>query len=192
MVVFLLGLNYQPIRNVLSLIPFAAVASAASIVAASGWVARRWSLGRTTRLAGALGATVVLVGLLLVQGVQPALRPWTGVVDSRTRAVDWLQEHVQEGQRVLVAEEVAILPDELAAIPGTVEVEPASGPRAVSDTSGYDYVVTGRWASPPTGWPQFVKGERRALRARFGRFPVPASMNIWRGTDLQIDIFAGA
>ncbi len=129
MVVVLYQHDYQEFRNVIPLVPFVAI-GAAVLAGDVGAQARRL-LHTSRKVRWAISAALVsgLAAIMLIQGTIPAVQAATGIVDSRTRAVEWLVAHTHRGEHVLVAQELAILPNELARIPATVTVAPVCGPR---------------------------------------------------------------
>ncbi len=134
--------QYQPFRNALPVVPFLAI-GAATLAGDVGAQARRLlHTSRPVRWAISATLVVVLAAMMVVQGSVPTIRTATGTVDSRTRAVDWLVAHTHRGEHVLVAEELAILPSELARIPDTVTEAPTAGPRARAVPPGTDILVT--------------------------------------------------
>ena len=118
---YLVAQQFQPVRNLMPLLPFLAVAAATTITDGARALGRVVPLDRRGRAAISAAATAVLVVALFLGGVRPYLAS-TDIVDSRTEAVDWLEQHVGPDDQVLVVEELAILPDDLARIGGQVTV----------------------------------------------------------------------
>ncbi len=146
---YLISQMFQPVRNLMPLLPFLAVAAAAGLLEAVRLLGRALSLGRSARIAASVGLTLVLVASMFFGGVSAYLRRSTDVVDSRTEAVEWLKDEVGPDQTVLVVEELAILPAELDRIPGHVTVAPAYKTAEPSDLGSFDFVVTASFRPGP-------------------------------------------
>jgi hypothetical protein len=120
------------------------------------------------------------------------------VVDSRTQAVDWLEQQVGPDDKVLVVEQLAILPVDLERIGGTVTVASvtegaAKGQLAADppDLSGYDFVVTGSF-KPGTyapGTPVWVPPGSTGPAASFGSSPTVPNPSTWRTADQIVTIY---
>jgi hypothetical protein len=176
--------QYQPFRDALPVVPFLAIAAATLVGDLGAWARRHLQVGQTLRW-GVTGALVVVVVVVtMIQGTIPAVQASTGIVDSRTQAIDWLATHTHEGQRVLVAQELAILPSELARIPATVEVAPSAGPNATSPGPDVDVVVTGAFRGP-----QVVQWRRLGRQTvTFGDREVVTDPKAWRYNDERVII----
>lgn len=184
---------FQPFRNIVPIVPFLAVAAAATVVEAGRFVARL-AVGRADprrrplALGLMAGATAVLVVALFVGGVQPYLDSRAAITDSRTSAVDWLVAEVQPDQRVFVASELAIAESDLERIPGeVVEAETADGDQD-PDPEDFDFIVTGVFKgddAPP------VPPAELEVAATFGRVRAQNAPNPWRGVNQVIEIRRG-
>jgi len=69
------------------------------------------------------------------------------ITDSRTRARAWLADRVGHNDKVLVADELAFLPAELARIPGHVSVRSLTATQDPIDAAAFKYVVVGDFPS---------------------------------------------
>jgi hypothetical protein len=183
----LLRTDYQPFRNLLPLLPYLAILAAASLVTAVRAAARRLGWSSRTRWAVIGLAVAILVTYVGLAGTRPAVQPLIGITDSRTAAVDWLVAHSHDGQRVLVAEELRLLPSELDRIPGQVTVASIDETSPPLELDGFDTVVTGAFTPAATGWPAVKRG---APVASFGRWPASASEHIWHGNNELVRIYA--
>ncbi|MGZ4758437.1 MAG: ArnT family glycosyltransferase, partial [Acidimicrobiales bacterium] len=195
---YLVAQRFQPVRNLMPLMPFLAVAVAAAILEAMRRLGRVIPLDRRGREVGAAAATAVVVAALFLGGVRPYLRSSTQVVDSRTEAVDWLEQHVGPDDRVLVVEELAIMPVDLDRIGGHVTVVSvaAGAPKGElaadpPDLAGYDYVVTASFKPGPyaPGTPVWVPPGSGDPAASFGANATVPNPNIWRTSDQIVSIY---
>ncbi len=183
---WLLTQSYQPFRNVLPLVPFLVLAGATLIDRAVGAVAGRFAPHPLIR-AGATGAIAVAVAaLVFFTGSLPYIRNQANVVDSRVRTVDWLKEHVQPGQRVLIAKELAVLPTEMAKIPGRVTVA-SQLTEAHVDPTGYDYVVAARLEPTQESWTTIETAAGKPVVSRFGFYS--GATRGFRGNYQNIRVF---
>jgi hypothetical protein len=180
----LLGYRFQPFRNVLPLVPFACVAAGAGIARLDDLIAARGAPRGTAALLVALA----LAGGMLAAGTLPDVRRRAGLVDTRAVARAWLKAHVRPGERVLVVEELAMLPSELDRLGTRVDVVPwAAVPAAVAG-GGYDWVVGGD-AARPWGAAAFTAAVAgRPLRARFGHAPM-GGPTTWRGNQEAVLVY---
>ena len=194
----LVNASYQPFRNLLPLTPFLAVLAAAALVAGARAVAtaRNWD-ARSELLA--IG-TVALVAVAVVglTGTRPAIQPHIGVTDTRTAASDWLAANTEEGQQVLVADQLGFLPSDLDRIPADVTVASILENPPAADGDVYDLVVTmnvdvplaGDWDVARTSTPTVSFGQPRKTPRYLGLGTSFAG--IWRGNDELIRIFTTA
>ena len=194
----LVNTSYQPFRNLLPLTPFLALLAAAALVAGARAVAtaRNWD-ARSELLA--IG-TVALVAVAVVglTGTRPAVQPHIGVTDTRTAASDWLAANTEEGQQVLVADQLGFLPSDLDRIPADVTVASILENPPAADGDVYDLVVTmnvdvplaGDWDVARTSTPTVSFGQPRKTPRYLGLGTSFAG--IWRGNDELIRIFTTA
>lgn len=126
--------KFRAFRNLLSLVPFAC----ALIALLYAWVRER-----VPRRA-ALDLAVALIPVALFF---PALRQYCGhqlaLRDTRETAVRWLAREVGPEHRVLVSEELAVLPCRLQALPARVDVKPWSKARGRIIRGDDDYILLG-------------------------------------------------
>ncbi len=188
---YLAAQPYQPVRNLLPAVPFLVIAASEGILELVRLVDRIHPLSRSTRTVAGFAITALVAMVLLVTGVRPYLDDHAGVVDTRTQALDWLVDHVQPGQRVLVAEELAMMPDELGRIRGRVVVARATGSSTVRPAD-YDYVVTS--AFRPTAYfsqatPAWVPPGGVTPLARFGLGSILNVPGSWHGNNELIEIY---
>lgn len=154
--------RFQPLRNVLALVPFACVAAAAALDAAARAVARRWRLpARAVPRLVLAGAAVVALPALAVDLHRAAANAST--VDTRVEAVDWLARAVADGDSVLVADELGVLPAELERLGVPVVVAPIDEPADVAD---HRWVVRG--LHPADAWSGPLEAAGAVERAAFG------------------------
>lgn len=185
---FWLRYSYQPLRNVLPLLPFLCVAVAAAILRGSDRIASVMGLARRTRDTVAATATVLLVVVLAGWGVRPYLDRQLGVVDTRIRARQWVDAHVGAGDDILVAEELAFLPRELRRMRGDVVVRPSRTLVEASTLSQFEYIVAGDLDGVTGGgWARAL--ERVEPLASYGFLPTPAAPTFWRGPDQIVRIY---
>ena len=195
---YLVVQHFQPVRNLMPLLPFLAVAAACAIVEAVAALGRRIPLDRRARAATSIAATAVLVVAMFLGGVGPYLRSSSQVVDSRTHAVDWLAQQVGPDDTVLVVEQLAILPVDIDRIGGKVTVASITdgAPKgkladAPPDLADYDFVVTGSFKSGTyaPGTPVWVPPGSTGPAASFGTFPTVPNPNTWRTADEIVTIY---
>jgi hypothetical protein len=137
-------------------------------------------------------ATIVVVALavsMLVGGVRPFYDDHLGIVDTRVSARRWLQDNMRAGDDVLVAEELAFLPSELAALHGDVAVRPAVEPLHPEDARGFEYVVSPMTLGDPAPTWQAALAGYTAV-SDLGESITPVPEDLWRGNDQRIVIYA--
>jgi 4-amino-4-deoxy-L-arabinose transferase-like glycosyltransferase len=149
---------FQPFRNVLPVLPALGVAAAVGVVVLADAVRRLARLNRQAYIGIASAITLVLCGVMIASGTQFYFDSRIDIVDSRIRARQWLADHVNGDDTVLVASEVAFLPSELARIPGHVTVRSLTTTQGPDDASGFDVIVSGDFPS--------AKNWRKALADR--------------------------
>ena len=149
--VALLRSGFRPVRNVLPLDPLIAVAAAAGVDGAARASRRVTGLPRVATDLAAV-AVVAAVSVAWLTGPVTSIIEGRDVVDTRVRARELLAEHVRAGDRVLVADELAFLPSELARLGPDVEVEVRSQTEPLGDPSRYDFIVRGHLPDHPYAW----------------------------------------
>jgi hypothetical protein len=146
----LLRAGFQPVRNILPLIPFVAIAAAATIVEAVRFVGARLRLSHQAQAVIAVVIALALCWAPLQGGTRRYIAAQRGHVDTRTSVREWVASRVHDDDRVLVSEEVSMLPSELRQICADVVV---GSQRQAAPVTAYDWVVLGdqddpRWPSP--------------------------------------------
>lgn len=185
----LVGEAFQPFRNALPLVPLFCIAAG---VATERLAARSGRARAVVSAAIVAGATGVMLHREL-----PYLLSYRERVDSRVQAVDWLAANARASDRVLVLREIAILPLELARIPGRVTV--ASFEETPSHVDDATMLVTGALDPRDPGddivraglasWRRTTDDLKRL--ASFGQRPTPVQPNMWRDTDQLVEIRRG-
>ena len=190
----LVSSTFQPFRNLLPLVPLICIGAALLIVTARDWILRRFASAQ-------LAATAVIVVLTLALAFSLVRPAWqqiaerTARVDTRIAAIDWLQQHVRPGERILGLRELGIVPAEWQRL--------ASKPTVVSwfdalETLGgepFDYVITGdpdlRLATDLPGWSEYRGRWTRKLsgmskEAEFGTEPMFIVPYLWRTNEQRV------
>jgi hypothetical protein len=175
-VAVLLQSSFQPARNLLPVVPFLAIAAAALVVDVFELVGKSLRLPRAASLVGATLLLLVFCWPPYARTTRPYLRAQQSNVDTRVTARQWIERHVREGDRVLVAAELAFLPTELRRVCADVDVRSQRREVALDD---YDWVVMGdldpgRWSSP---WSEALARRRPVFSV--GSFPTS-------GADLRV------
>jgi hypothetical protein len=107
--------KFRAFRNLLALVPPAC----ALVALLYAWLRQRTVRRRWLDLAAAMLPLLLFAPALLEYG-----RTQWNQEDSREQAVRWLARHAQPTDRLLVAEELVILPSRIASLPGEVRVLP--------------------------------------------------------------------
>lgn len=173
--------KFRAFRNLLALVPLACVAAALL------YVRLRRSVPRPVWVDLATAAAVALPILLFAPALRPYLRHQLQLEDSREQAVRWLAKHAGPEHRVLVTEELAILPSRLAALKaGEVDVRHWGRAKDRIFNRRFQYVVLGvltrsRGGSriPPPVRDRILRNYEVA--ARFGHYPTYASGVVFNG-----------
>ena len=142
--------DYQHIRNLLPLLPFACVAAAVGVVRSVDSLVARWRPSSTV--------TAVLALLVL----SPLLWTWAdGPIPSRSRAeetwstagsrpADWRRTWWVRTTRCSSRRRLAFLPSELDALGADVTVQSQTEP--IADPHRFDVVMLGRLGQAPWAW----------------------------------------
>jgi 4-amino-4-deoxy-L-arabinose transferase-like glycosyltransferase len=176
---------FQPFRNLLPLVAPAAVLAALALVRL---VERLPGPRRIWRAAAALA----LVFLLGRPALQYARGRWQ-TRDSRTEALAWLAPRLEPGDRVLVSEELAILPSELRRLPGRVRSVPWPGVREALRSGRYRFYLggalrlDGRRPLPPRARERVAR--RYEVRAVFGEDLTYAHTGLFSGNRRRVDVW---
>ena len=190
--------SFQPFRNLLSLVPPLCIAAALFCDRLAQYLEHRHRrLASAPWLAFAL---ILLVALSLAWSSVRHLQLRTPHIDTRVRAIDWLQQHATKEETVLGIRELSILPAEWKRIAARSTVVPWFEASDLLERQRFDYVVTGefdlRYASDPNRWSAYRdrwKAKVSALRieANFGQITTPVMPYLWRTNDERILILKG-
>jgi hypothetical protein len=190
--------SFQPFRNVLSLVPPLCLAAALFLVRAGQYLEQRFGLGA---LHGWLASGLIaLVAGSLGWFSLLHLERRTTSIDTRIRAIDWLQQHSTKEQTVLGIRELAILPAEWKRIAANSVVVPWFEAADLLGQRHFDYIVTGefdlRYAPNPTAWSAYLDRWKASIAAlpverNFGQVVTPVVPYLWRTNDERILILNG-
>jgi hypothetical protein len=190
--------SFQPFRNLLSLVPPLCIAAALLCHRLGEYLEHRHRrLAFTPWLASAL---ILLVALSLAWSSARHLQLRTPHIDTRVRAIDWLQQHATKEETVLGVRELSILPAEWKRIAARSTVVPWFEASDLLERQRFDYVVTGefdlRYASDPNGWSAYrdrwkAKVSTMRVQADFGQVVTPVVPYLWRTNDERILILKG-
>lgn len=190
--------SFQPFRNLLSLVPPLCIAAALFC----DWLAK-YSAQRQPRSAFVswlAPALILLVALSLAFSTARHLQVRTSHIDTRIRAIDWLQRHAAKEQTVLGIRELSILPAEWKRITAQSTVMPWFQALDLLERQRFDYLVIGefdlRYASDANGWSAYrdrwtAKISPLPVQADFGQVVTPVMPYLWRTTDERILILKG-
>ncbi len=138
---------YQPFRNVLPLLPFLGVAASVAIVTGVDVLGRALHIARPARAGITLAMSLFLCGVMTASASRYYYDSRIDITDTRIQTREWLADRVGPDDDVLVADEVAFLPDELARIPGHVTVRSLTTVQDPIETAAFEYVVVGDFPS---------------------------------------------
>jgi 4-amino-4-deoxy-L-arabinose transferase-like glycosyltransferase len=192
-----MGKSFRPFRSFLPLIPPLCIAAA---IAFSNLI--DWTRKGSRPLLG-MGLTVVLISCCVVSlGLSSfrQVRQRMAHLDSRTRAIDWLQQHATKEASILGIGELMILPAEWKRIAARSTIVPWSEAADVLRRQRFDYVVTGefdlRYVIDPKDssayrdvWKERVSA--LGIEADFGQVATPVVPYLWRTNDERILILKG-
>lgn len=185
--VFLLQFPIQEIRNILPLVPM-------------GCISAGVLLSEISRYQPKFKLSLLLIGivcaLLFTSSVFPNLKRQSETIDSRVHTVNWLATNVRSNDRVLIMEELAILPHELGRIRGDITIVPISEVISQLNTRNFRYLVLGsldnyRTTIPKESqmlqeWKIYMKGVAGSVE--FGTIPTPQEPYFWRTNNQKIII----
>ncbi len=190
--------SFQPFRNLLSLVPPLCMAAALLCDRLGEYLEdRHRRLAFTSWLASGL---ILLVVLSLAWSSARHLQRRTSHIDSRVRAIDWLQQHATKEETILGIRELSILPAEWKRIAARSTVVPWFEALGLLERQRFDYVVTGkfdlRYASDPHGWSAYrdrwkAKVSTLRVEADLGQVVTPVVPYLWRTNDERILILKG-
>jgi hypothetical protein len=180
----LVSSSFQPFRNVLPLVPLLCIAAALLL--------DRVRLAAASLIGPVL---ILLVGLSLGGSSATYLRTRMSHVDTRIRAIDWLQFHVSNHERVLGIRELSILPAEWKRISASATVVSLSEAADLLEREQFDYVVTGefdlrlapgadRLSADLSRWKE--RTASLPVQAEFGAVVTPFVPYFWRTNDERI------
>jgi Dolichyl-phosphate-mannose-protein mannosyltransferase len=190
--------SFKPFRNLLPLVPLLCIAAALLCVWLSEYLEQRRR--------GPAFASPVIITLVLLVAVSlgwPSARHLQSRmqrVDSRVRAIGWLQQHVPENATVLGIRELSILPAEWKRIAANAIVVPWFEAADLLERQQFDYIVTGefdlRYATNPNAWSAYrdrwnAKTSPLRVEASFGHVATPVVPYLWRTNDERILILRG-
>jgi hypothetical protein len=185
---------FQPFRNLLPLVPLVCVAAAIALADLLDLARRRRP--KWLWIGGAAAFIGISTATLAFSSVRPV---WQRMVrrDSRTQAIDWLEQRVTKRQTVLGITELAILPAEWKRLAGPVTVVSLADAAGLLEHQRFDYVVAGEFDlryAPDPGRASAALGrfqERVApfvREAEFGTGPAFVVPYLWRSNDELIVI----
>jgi hypothetical protein len=192
------GSSFQPFRNLLSLVPLLCIAAA--LLCDRIWIHLEHWPRRPALISWLASALILLVALSLAWSSVRHLQLRMPRVDTRVRAIDWLQQHATKDETVLAVRELSILPTEWKRIAAKCTVIPWFEALDLLERQQFDYVVTGefdlRYSNDPNGWSAYrdrwkAKVAPLAVQADFGQMVTPVMPYLWRTTDERIIILKG-
>jgi len=175
----LLTQHFQPLRNILCLIPlmcvFAALVMAEGLERVGGLIGN-WTAHHSTRWFALAGVTILVAAGLTNFVKFNAKKPIA--VQSRTEMMQWAATNLTRSSRLLVLEDITFAPSELAKIPGTVRQVKWQAMEQELTEHKYDYVVTSSLRLPPLprnkkpGPPSVPEVKLNALKNLLTKLPV--------------------
>ncbi|MCA1659804.1 MAG: phospholipid carrier-dependent glycosyltransferase [Verrucomicrobiaceae bacterium] len=190
--------SFKPFRNLLPLVPLLCIAAALLCI----WM-EEYLEQRQRRLAFAswlVAAFVLLIALSLGWSSARHLKARTQRIDTRVRAINWLQQQAAKEATVLGIRELAILPVEWKRIAANAIVVPWFEAADLLERQRFDYIVTGefdlRYATDPNAWSAYrdrwnAKTSPLRVEATFGEVATPVVPYLWRTNDERILILRG-
>ena len=178
--------SFQPFRNVLPLVPLLCI-SAAFLCARMHEHFERRRDQRAFR-AWLAPMTILFLSFSLAWWSGRHLQLRTAHLDTRLRAIEWLQQHATKEETVLGIRELSILPAEWKRIAARATVVPWFQALDLLERQRFDYVVTGdfdlRYASDPNGWSAYrerwqAKVSPLPVQADFGQVVTPGGPLSW-------------
>ena len=188
-----MGQSFRPFRSLLPLVPPLCIAAAIAFSDLIDWArrgGRPWL--RLSVCAALIGGCVLSLGFSSFRQEQQRMAH----LDSRIQAIDWLQQHTGEQQRVLAIKELAVLPSELARISAKTTVVPWLDAAAQLQRQSFDYLLTGdfdpryysdsRWKTYRETWIHETSSLK--ILAEFGTIATPLPLFFWRTNDERLVI----
>jgi dolichyl-phosphate-mannose-protein mannosyltransferase len=190
--------GFQPFRNLLPLVPPLCIAAALLCIWLGESLERR--VRRPAFASMLVTALVSLIALSLAWSSARHLQFRMQHVDTRVRAIDWLQQHATKDETVLAIRELSILPAEWKRIAARPTIVPWFEAADLLERQRFDYIVTGefdlRYAPDPNGWSAYrdrwdAKVFPLPVEADFGQVVTPVMPYLWRTNDERILIVKG-
>jgi hypothetical protein len=190
--------SFKPFRNLLPLVPPLCIAAALFCIWLGAYFKRR-----TQRpiVASSLVAVLVLVITLSLAWSSAGYLQWRRQrIDTRVRAIDWLQQHAAIDETVLGLRELSILPAEWKRLAAKATVVPWLEAADLLERERFDFIITGefdlRYAPDPNAWSAYrdrwtAKVLPLPVAARFGDVVTPVVPYLWRTNDERILILRG-
>jgi hypothetical protein len=186
------GKPFQAFRNLLPLVPPLCIAAGIAFSQLIDWARQRpFSSLRLGTIVALICGCIVLNGFFSFRQVQQRMAHR----DTRIQAIDWLQQHATNQDKVLGLRELAILPGEWRRLPAAVTV--ASWPTTLDllEHERFDYVVTGEFDLRYAPDPNLASAYRDRWQAKVSAMPVQAHFGqivtqvipyLWRTSDERI------
>ena len=184
---------FQPFRNLLPLVPPLCIAAALFCVWFGEHLERR--LNRPAFASSVAVALVLLIALSLAWSSARHLQFRMQHIDTRVRAIDWIQQHAMKDETVLGVRELSILPAEWKRIAAKVTIVPWFEAADLLERERFDYIVTGefdlRYAPDPHAWSAYrerwnAKISPLQVEANFGQIVTPVVPYLWRTNNERI------
>ena len=188
-----IGRPFQAFRNLLPLVPLLCIAAAVAFSQLIRWARRGSHLLRYPVTLALIGGCLVSAGFSSFRHVQQRMAHR----DTRIQAIDWLQQHAGNRERVLGIRELAILPAEWKRIAANLTVVSWSEAADLLEREQFDYVVTGefnlryapdaeRLSASLARWKS--RTAPFSVQADFGAVVTPIVPYLWRTNDERIRI----
>lgn len=188
------GRPFQAFRNLLPLVPPLCIAAALAFSQLIDWARRgAHSWIRHAVTVALIGGCIVLSGVSSFRQVRQRIEHR----DTRLQAIDWLQQHATNKDRVLGFRELAILPAEWHRLRAPATIVSWFEAMDLLERERFDYVVTGefdlRYANDPNLTAVYrdrwqVKVSVMPVQADFGQVATQVVPYLWRTTDERIVI----
>lgn len=194
----LVSSSFQPFRNLLPLVPPFCIAAALLCVWLAEPLKRR--VHRPVVASSFVAALVLVIALSLAWSTARHLQWRTQRIDTRVRAIDWLQQRATKDDTILAVRELAILPAEWKRIAARLTIVPWFEAADLLERQRFDYIVTGefdlRYAPDPNAWSAYrdrwnAKISSLQTEADFGEVVTPVVPYLWRTNDERILILKG-
>ena len=190
----LVRLNFQPLRNLLPLVPPLCVAAAVLLTLPShlAFSARAPLALRRVLLSGA----IVLAAFCAISSARQ-IRERAAHTDTRVAIVDWIRANVAPDARLLAIGELAVLPAEWSRTGRQIDIVPWLDALNVLEHERFDYIIGAEmniahttepeWRPHLERWNAHVAGLEPAVT--FGEVPNPVYPYLWRTNHQRIIIW---